>query len=287
MLALGLALGASVAWGGSDFLAGLATRRLGVLRVLVLSQGVGLVALLALVAVAGRAAPSPSAALEAAGAGLAELAGFWALYRSLALGPMSVVAPLSSLAAVVPIVVGVGGGERPSAGCAAGLALALAGGVLVALEHEPPGAAGPARRRIAPGACLALASALAFGTFFVAMGAAARSAGPAWAVAMNRTASVAVLILVLAAVRRPLHARRCDLRAAGAIGLLDAGANGLFAVALTEGLASTVSVLGALYPVTTVVLATIALRERVHRAQALGVAAVLAGVGLVSAAGAA
>jgi drug/metabolite transporter (DMT)-like permease len=284
MLALGLALGASVAWGGSDFLAGLATRRLGVLRVLALSQGIGLVALLALVAVAGRSAPPASAALAAAAAGLAELAGFWALYRSLALGPMSVVAPLSSLAAIVPVVVAVSTGERPSAACAGGLALALAGGALVALEPSRGG--GATGRRVAPGACLALVSALAFGTFFVAMGAAAHGAGPAWAAALSRTASVAALGLVLATQRRPVRAGRADVRAVGAVGLLDAGANGLFAVALTEGLASTVSVLGALYPVTTVVLAAVALRERVRPAQAAGILAVLAGVGVVSAAGA-
>jgi len=81
-----------------------------VLTILVLSQGAGLVLLLAL---AGQPAPPVEAVLIAAGAGLAEMVGFAALYRSLAIGPMSVVAPLASLAAVVPIAAGVAGGERP------------------------------------------------------------------------------------------------------------------------------------------------------------------------------
>lgn len=282
MVALGLALGASVAWGGSDFLAGIATRRLGVLAVLVLSQAIGLVALVAVVVIAGRAAPPASAVLAAGAGGLAELVGFWALYRGLAAGPMSVVAPLSALAAVVPVSVAVAGGERPSGLCAAGLALAVAGGAAAAIESDPAGA----RSRVAPGACLALVSALAFGLFFVGMHTAATQAGAAWAAALNRGASALALGVVLLASRRPLAAGRGDLRVAGAVGLLDAGANGLFAVALTEGLASTVSVFGALYPVTTVLLAAVALRERVRPGQAVGVLAVLGGVALVSVAGA-
>jgi drug/metabolite transporter (DMT)-like permease len=90
MVALGLALGASIAWGGSDFLADLVARRLPVLTLLVLSQGAGLLLLLVLLALAGQPAPSPEAVAIAAGAGLAEMVGFAAFYRSLAIGPMSV-----------------------------------------------------------------------------------------------------------------------------------------------------------------------------------------------------
>ena len=80
--------------------------------------------------------------------------------------------------------------------------------------------------------------------------------------------------------------RRRDLRPAAIIGLLDAGANALFALALTRGMTSTVGVIGSLYPVTTVVLAAIVLRERPRALQALGVAGVLVGIGLVIAWGA-
>ena len=128
MVALGLALGASIAWGGSDFLAGLVARRLPVLNLLLLSQAAGLVLLLVLLALAGQPAPPADAVLIAGGAGLAEMVGFAALYRALAIGPMSVVAPLASLAAVVPVAAGVAGGERPGPAVAAGLALAVACG---------------------------------------------------------------------------------------------------------------------------------------------------------------
>ena len=95
MLALALALGASVAWGGSDFVAGLASRRMPLLAVLVGSQVAGLVLLLGLLAATGEAPPPGGAVLAAAIAGVAELAGFAALYKGLAVGPMSIVAPIS------------------------------------------------------------------------------------------------------------------------------------------------------------------------------------------------
>jgi uncharacterized membrane protein len=278
MVALGLALGASIAWGGSDFLAGLVTRRLPALTVLVLSQAAGLVLLLVLLALSGQGPPPNHGMLIAVGAGLAEMLGFAALYRALAIGPMSVVAPLASLAAVVPVAAGVAGGERPPPVAAVGLALAVACGALVAFEHDP----GERRRgRIAPGAALAACSALAFGVFFVATNAASDVGGVAWTVAVNRSTSFAALALVVAIGRRGLTYRSADLRPAAVIGLLDAGANALFALALTQGMTSTIGVIGSLYPVTTVVLATVILRERPRALQAAGVAGVLVGVGLV------
>jgi drug/metabolite transporter (DMT)-like permease len=278
MVALGLALGASIAWGGSDFLAGLVTRRLPVLTVLVLSQAAGLVLLLALLALAGQPPPPGDAVLIAAGAGLAEIAGFAALYRALAIGPMSVVAPLASLAAVVPVAAGIAGGERPGAAVAVGLALAVGCGALVAFEHDP---AERRQRRIAPGAALAGFSALAFGAFFVGTNAASDAGGVAWTVAVNRSTSFAALALAVAISRKRLTYRSADLRPAAVIGVLDAAANALFALALTRGMTSTVGVIGSLYPVTTVVLATLVLRERPRALQGLGVAGVLVGVGLV------
>ena len=280
MVALGLALGASIAWGGSDFLAGLVARRLPILTILVLSQGAGLVLLLVLLALAGQPAPPGEAVLIAGGAGLAEVVGFAALYRSLAIGPMSVVAPLASLAAVVPVAAGIAGGERPEAVVATGLALAIGCGALVAFEHDPDDRR---RRRIAPGAALAAFSALAFGAFFVGTDAASQAGGVAWTVAVNRSTSFAALTLVVLIGRRGLSYQSTDLRPAAVIGLLDAGANALFALALNRGMTSTVGVIGSLYPITTVVLAAVVLHERPRAAQALGVAGVLVGIGLVTA----
>ena len=281
MLALALALGASVAWGGSDFVAGLASRRMPLLAVLVGSQVAGLVLLLGLLAVTGEAPPPGGAVLAAAIAGVAELAGFAALYKGLAIGPMSIVAPISSAAALVPVTAAVITGERPATAAAVGMGLVLMGAALACAEPE----SGAARRSgaILPGAALAALAALCFGAFFVGMDSAAHDAGAVWAVALNRSTSVSVLVFAVALMRPRVGVGRTDLAAVASVGLLDAAANAMFAFALTQGLMSTVSVLGSLYPVTTVVLAAMVLDERVAPRQAAGVAIVLAGIGLVSA----
>jgi drug/metabolite transporter (DMT)-like permease len=281
MLALALALGASVAWGGSDFVAGLASRRMPLLAVLVGSQVAGLVLLLGLLAITGKAPPPGGAALAAAAAGVAELLGFAALYKGLAIGPMSVVAPISSAAALVPVTASVLTGARPSTAAAVGMGLVLMGAALACSEPESGGARHPGA--ILPGAALAVLAALCFGAFFVGMDSAAHEAGAVWAVALNRATSVSVLVFAVALMRPRVGVGRTDLAAVASVGLLDAAANAMFAFALTEGLLSTVSVLGSLYPVTTVVLAVMVLDERIAPRQAAGVAMALAGIGLVSA----
>ena len=74
-----------------------------------------------------------------------------------------------------------------------------------------------------------------------------------------------------------------DLPALALVGVLDLGANGLYAAATTKGLLSIVGVLGSLYPVTTVLLARAVLGERLQRAQDAGIVLTLAGVALIAA----
>jgi drug/metabolite transporter (DMT)-like permease len=277
MIPVALALGAGIAWGCSDFLAGLKARRLALLWILLVSQATGLALVLVAAVASGAALPSGHAALLAAGAGIAELIGFAAFYRALAVGAMSIVAPVSATAALVPILVGVAAGEPPLPVQAAGMALALAGAALASLE---PGTA-DGGRRAAAGVGLALLAALAFGTFFVAMDLAADD-GALWAVTINRAAAVGVVLGLVLALRRPCPLDRGTLPPLAAVGALDVAANTMFAIALTLGMASIVSVLGSLYPLATVVLAAAILHERVTAGQRTGVAAALAGIGLVS-----
>jgi drug/metabolite transporter (DMT)-like permease len=194
-----------------------------------------------------------------------------------------VVAPISSAAALVPVVASLATGERPATAAVVGMGLVLLGAAFACAERDADG--DDARRRAAavPGAALAAVAALSFGAFFVAMDTAAHEAGAAWAVALNRSTSVSVLVFAVALMRPRMGFARADLATVATVGLLDAGANAMFAFALTQGLTSTVSVLGSLYPVTTVVLAAMVLDERVAPRQAVGVAIVLAGIGLVSA----
>jgi drug/metabolite transporter (DMT)-like permease len=273
-----LALGASLSWGIGDFLAGRASRRVRLLTVLVVSQGAGLASIAVVVLVRGESAPAARYLGYAALAGVAGAVGLAALYRGLAVGSMSVVAPISATAAVVPVVAGVVTGERPSAVQAAGIGLALAGVVLASRDAD---AAGPGRR-VATGVGLALVAAASFGVLLVALGAA--SEGDAlWGTLAMRTTSFTVLAATAVAVRASVSPSRSDLPALLAVGLLDTAGNALFALASTESLLSVAAVLAQVYPVVTVILARVVLGERIARPQQLGVAGALVGVTLITA----
>ena len=115
MLVIGMALGAALSWGCGDFIGGRAARTLHVLTVLALSQLAGTAAVAVWVVAAGGSAPSLSGVLWAMGAGIAGCCGLAGFYRGMAIGAMSIVAPLSATGAIVPFVVGVATGERPGA----------------------------------------------------------------------------------------------------------------------------------------------------------------------------
>jgi drug/metabolite transporter (DMT)-like permease len=274
---LALALGASVAWGASDFLAGVASRRLAVLSVLVGSQAVGLV--IAAVAVAAQGAPPPGAGFVAwaALAGLAEAAGFACLYRGLAVGAMAIVAPITATAAAVPLAVGLAGGDALGAPALAGAALAVAGVLIAARE---PGSG----RRLGTGVALGVGAAACFGLFLVGLDVAG-SADALWTTVIVRVASLGALGAVLVARRRPVGLGRGDVRLLVGIGALDVVANGCFAFAAAGGALSVVGVLGSLYPVTTVLLAAFVLHEKLPRGRQAGVVACLAGAALLGASG--
>ena len=278
MLAVALGLASSIAWGISDFLGGLKSRSLHLLTVLLVSQAISVLPLAAIVALRGEPVPSWPDPLWAALGGLAGVVGLASFYRGLAVGAMSVVAPISGLAATIPVAVGVATGDRPSALQAAGIAVALAGVAIASREeHEETGA-----YRVATGVGLALLSALGFGCFFVGLD--AGSEGDLWwALLFVRAASLSAILLAALVLRPSLRLGRADLPALLAIGVLDVTANGLFAAAANEGLVSVVAVLGSLYPVMTILLARLVLEERVARLQQAGVVAVLTGVALIAA----
>jgi drug/metabolite transporter (DMT)-like permease len=276
LLAIALGLASSAAWGVSDFLGGFKSRSLNLLSVLVVSQAMGLIPLIAIVALRGEPIPGGPEPLWAALGGLAGLIGLASFYRGLAVGAMAVVAPISGLAAVVPVAVGVASGERPGAVQAAGIAIALTG-VVLASREESEGSG-----RVATGVGLALMSALGFGLFFVGLDAGSED-DLWWALLFVRGTSFGAILLVALALRPPLRFERADGAALVAIGLLDVTANGLFAAAANEGLVSVVAVLGSLYPVVTILLARAVLQERVRPIQQVGVAVVLTGVALIAA----
>ena len=277
-MAVVLGLGASLLWGASDFLGGLGTRRLPLLAVLAVAFPAGAVVIGAIVGVRGEAPPDGLHALYACLAGLGGVAGITCLYRGLAVGTMGVVAPITATAPLIPVTVGLLHGEQPGALRLLGIGVTLAGIVLASRE-----AAGESRRsRVAAGAGLALAAGLCFGWTLVALDSASAT-DPYWATLIVRLTGCAAVAIALIIVR-PTFARPGEsLIALAPIGMLDATATMLFAVATTRGLVSVVSVLASLYPLVVVVLAWRVLGERIAAVQRAGTIAALAGVALISA----
>ena len=237
----------------------------------------GFVALLVAVAVRGEVG-SRSFLLGLA-AGVGGGLGLAAFYRALSLGTMSVVSPIAACGALVPFVVSLATGERPSPIALAGAVAALAGAVLASLEERRAAAASPERARAI---VLAVVAAIALGLFVYFLGLGSRQGDPLSTLVGARVGSLAVLVGVAAVLRAPVSIPRSSIAAVAAVGLADVSANALFAVASTHGLLALVSVLGSLYPVVTVLLAHVLLGERLTRAQRAGVALALGGVAVIA-----
>jgi drug/metabolite transporter (DMT)-like permease len=149
----------------------------------------------------------------------------------------------------------------------------------VARPAAPRPARGAQRRAIA----LALLAAVCMGLVLVGYDATARH-DPLWAMLAGRMSSAAIFAVVFLTLRPRVKVERSALPFIVAVGLLDTAANGLFALATTEGYLSLVAVLGSLYPVVTVLLAFGVLRERIAPHQLAGAVATLGGVALIAAA---
>ena len=265
---LALALSASVLWGTGDFAGGRLSRQLPLLVVVTCSQGAGLVALLLILLARGHVVPA--ALVWGMAAGLLSLGSVTCFYRALAVGTMSVVAPVVATSAAVPVLVGLAGGERPGAVTTAGIALALCGVVLASRQvaHEPP-----TNHRLS--VVLSVAAAVFSGLQLVAL----QRAGAIDAlsgVSASRATSVTVFVAALVLTRTSAPARA--LPAAALVGVLDTAANLAYTLASTRTLLSLAAVLSSLYPLVTIVLARMLLHERLRPAQWTGAALALTGV---------
>jgi drug/metabolite transporter (DMT)-like permease len=277
-LGIVLALAASACWGVSDFFGGLQSRRLSALTVVLGVESAGLLIAGAAVLISGKPVPGGEEAAWALAAGLAGVLGLTCFYRALAVGTMSIVAPISSTAVALPVVVGLARGDDLSAPQAVGLACAVAGVLLAGREQGEDAASNAEARRAV---LLALAAAVGFGTYFVGSAEAA-DGGVLWTLLLARAAAVPVLAALAAASRVPLVPDRADTLKLFAIGALDLTATGLYTAATTHGALPVVAVLGALYPVATVLLARALLGERLSSTQGVGVGTALVGVALIA-----
>ena len=270
-----LALVAAVAYGLSDFLGGLVSRRTSAWPVAFLAGLGGLLGCLAL-AVVVPGDPTRGDLAWGALAGLGTGAGGAFLYRGLAGGRMGVVAPISAVgAAVLPVVVGLATGERPDVLVWLGIGAAFPGIWLV--SREPAAGAG-----LADGIVDGVLAGLGFGVLFAAMGQVPDGAGYWPLVSAQGVAMVAIALIAAALKERWLPNARSELWGLGA-GLLAAVAILAFLLATQSGLLTVAAVLTSLYPAVTILLAAVVLEEHIHTGQGVGLGLCAIAVALVAA----
>ncbi|MBM3688085.1 MAG: DMT family transporter [Actinobacteria bacterium] len=267
-----LALVSSLCWGLADFTGGLATRRVGAIRVICVTYPVGMVLLIILALAVIPGTIDASVLGWSVFVGVFGLAAMFPLYAALALGPMGIVSPLTALGgALVPVVVGILRGETVTALTVGGMILAIAAVILVSREPGP-------HRRVTPKALiLSGAAGLLIGLYLTGMGVAPETSG-IWVATLGRAVGSGILVVVavvLLARKGTASWRPFPWRLAVMTGMVDALANGLFQLAAQSGELVVVAVISCLYPAATLLLAHWVLRERMTRVQGLGVALAL------------
>ncbi|MFP5352078.1 MAG: EamA family transporter [Actinomycetota bacterium] len=279
-MAVILGLAAALTYGTADFFGGLATRKTRVFTVVLLMQVFGGLLLLALFPFFADVAPSADAIWWGALSGIAGGTGVTFFYQALAIGRMSIVAPITGVvAASVPVIFGLLAGERPSGLALGGVILSLLAVALVSRSSEDE--AGETQDLLASGIVHALVAGLGFGGFFILLSEAGHDTGlwPLVGTRLSSTVLLAVALLVARGWEKP-SAKTWPL-IAGA-GVCDVAANLFFLLAAREGLLSIVAVLTSMYPAATVLLARIVLGEKLGGTQLGGLATAALGVVAIS-----
>lgn len=240
------------------------SRRTAVYGVVLLSQLVGFVLAIGIAAARSEPVPAPSDITWSLVGGILGAIGITALYRALAIGRMGIVAPVTGvLAAVIPVAAGIVLEGVPPPLVLVGIGLAIVAVVLVTRVADDAGGR--------EGLLEALVGGVAIGLFGVAI--AQLTDGVAFgALTIVRLVEAAVVVVIIVATRTAWRPPTRLLPAIAGIGVLDMAGNGLYILAVQTGLLAVASVLSALYPVVTVILATVVLGERVTREHAAGIA---------------
>jgi drug/metabolite transporter (DMT)-like permease len=266
----------AVAWGGGDFGGGLMSRRTSVLGVALISQVVGMVVSVGLALLRAEGMPSATDVGWSVLAGIAGGIGITSLYRGLAVGRMGIVAPVTGvLAAIIPVAAGIVLEGVPDRLVTAGIVVAIVAVVLVSRVADEGGG------RAGLGLAVLAGSTIGLFSVFIAQVSDGHVFGP---LSIVRTAEAALIVGIIVVTRSDWRPAPKLVPGLIGIGVLDMLGNGAYILAVQSGALAVASVVSSLYPVTTVILATVFLRERVTRSHAVGIALaalaiVLIGVG--------
>ena len=275
LLGIFLALTSALVWGSGDFSGGLATRRNHQFHVLALSTLSGIVVLLVFAGLWREALPSLRSDIYAMLAGVCGALGIAALYRALSLGNTAIVAPTAAvIGAALPVGFGILTAGMPAALRLVGFVLAFLGIWLVSQSSTP--------RKVVlqRGFALACLAGISFGGFFILI--AQVEAGKVFTpLVVSRCMEFATALVLLRLYRMPMPALNSNPTALLA-GALDVGGNIFYLLAKQYTRLEVAAVLASLYPVTTVLLANLVLKEKVLPSQWLGVGVCLAAIALIT-----
>lgn len=267
-------LSSALVWGAGDFLGGLGSRRASVLSVLMLAELSGLVGLVACGFIFGEPFPGAGVMAWGIGAGLSGTVGLGALYRGLAIGRASVIAPVSAVvSAAIPALYSALTIGLPKDLQIVGFVLALVAIVLASRASHQAGGESALRYGMLAG--------LGFGAFFILIHSAGREGSTFFPLAIARGISIPV-VLALSLVRGNSIPPRSVVPVIVLSGILDAGGNVLFLLSSTLGRLDVATILSSLYPTSTVILSSIVLHERVSRVQQAGVVLALIAIVLIA-----
>ncbi len=267
----------AVTYGVADYCGGRASRSVSSTIVTLIGQATSLALVVIGLIVVGTPIASAHDLWWGAAGGAAGALALIAFYRALSHGAMTVVAPTTAVvSAVLPVLVGLWQGERPSGTALVGIVVACLAVALVS------GAIGTRHQhtRFAV-VMLAVAAGIGFGFIFVAFARTADDSGM-WPLVAARSASLPVVAVIVAGVRPGRGAIRSVVWLVVASGVLDMAANLFYLEASHRGLLSIVAVIASMYPVSTVCLAFGLDHERVSKSQALGLACAASALALVS-----
>jgi len=268
-------LAASLCWGSGDFCGGLASRRISASTVVTVAYLFGFVLLLALAFIWREPFLSPLDLFWGGVAGVVGALGLIAFYSALSIGQMGVAAPVSAvLTAGLPVLFSAISQELPGLLQLGGFVLAL---LAIVLISRPERAQGRPK-----GIGMALLAGCCFGCFFILISRVSHNA-TFWPLATARFTSVLFLLGIACFRKQRVIPKRASVPLILLAGGLDAIGNAFFVLAAHSGRLDVASVLSALYPAATVLLAAIVLRERVTRVQGVGILLALAAIPLISA----
>lgn len=277
MLSVGFALAACMGWGIADFIGGFKSRNVPTLTVMIISTLAGLCCLGSILVCSRSGLPQDPHLIWALPAGIFALGAMYLLYQSLAMGTMSLLAPVSATGVVLPVIWGIVCGDTLSGLQTTGMAAAFIGTLLAVTEFGRKSG----RLRATRGIFHALGAAACAGFYFIFMDTAAHT-HPLWATMILRVTIFVFLVPLVLATKSPVRIRTNDLSWIIFMGVVDVGAAFSFAAATSTGMLSIVAIISSLFPAVTVLLSTLIIRERLKPVQSSGVFLAIIGVVLIS-----